>query len=508
MNGPRSTAPDGAEDLRGRFEELAPVILVDPAPVVRRGRRRRTAVRLGSGVGAVALVLAAVLLIRPGAAPSPVTAPPTPEAPGPVALQVVPEVLAPGGVVTAVLVAVEPNEATFGIAAEVDRWDGQEWDRVGETALCLVEWQCVATVTDRLDAVEDIGLGATPGTLGPATSLSTEGLADGWYRLVQRAAGEEPAATGVFEVRTGAPAAPPQPASDEVRLSVDPVLVPLDGGLASVRTHVPPGDDGTLTSEDIAAVDGDLEPTALVQRWDGTGWRDVVDLPVGERAADVGVEWGSPVGLPALEAGSYRLLRMRSVADPIWGVFTVTAAAPSLPRTTPAAGAGTDAEPGTTPSDAFAPDSPACVENAGRCLLGAWWRDVVAEAGAATGGGDHDYGVLLTDSVWVDDQRSLWLALFPAEAAPESTAELVVETTTQVGDVQVEAGRWAAPGQWDDGAEGRRLTCGGFVLTMSSTDLRPEEIDPLVESIATAMAGCPADLADLASRYPDYPPVP
>lgn len=503
-------APDGAEDLRERFAEAAPVILVDPEPVARRGRRRRAAVRAASGLGVVAAVLAVVLLVRPGgAATDPaVTGPPPPEPERSVALQVLPEVVEPGAVVTAVLVASEANSLTFGVAAEVDRWDGREWRRAGVVGLCLVDWQCVGTVTSQLDGVNDIGLSAVPGTPGEATLLSTEGLTEGWYRLVQRAALGAGVATGVFEVRSDALAAPPLPPEDDVRLTVDPVLVPPEGGVARVATQVPYGPDGTLTAEDIEEVDGALEPSALVQRWDGEEWRDVVDVPVLAREADLGVEWGSPVVLPALEEGSYRLVRTWPGEPAPWGVFTVTTGAAPLeqsqptlePSAEPDASAGDgDAVPG---EDVYAPDHPLCAEQAGRCLLEAWWRDVVAVAGIERGGGDHDFGLLLTDSVRMPDERTLMLTLFPAEAAPESATALTVETTTQVGDAEVEAGRW------DDGADGRRLTCGGFVLQTWSTDLAADEIDQVVGALAEAMADCPADVAGLAARYPEHPPVP
>lgn len=337
MNGHRSPTPDGAEDLRGRFEQVATVILVDPDPVVRRGRRRRAMARAGAGLGAVAAVLVVALLVRPdGATPGPVAGdPPPPEPDRPVAIQVVPEVVTPGDVVTAVLIANEANDLTFGVAAEVDRWDGDQWRRAGVVGLCLVEWQCVGTVTDQLGGVNDIGLGATPGAPGSSTVLSTEGLTDGWYRLVQRAARDKGLASGVFQVRSDARAAPPLPPQDEARLTVDPVLVPPEGGLARVTTQVPPDEDGNLTAEDIEAVDTVLDRSAQVQRWDGATWLDVVEVAVLEREADRGVEWGSPVALPALDEGSYRLVRARADGAPLWGVFTVTAGAPTLEQHAP-----------------------------------------------------------------------------------------------------------------------------------------------------------------------------
>lgn len=367
MTAHHSTAPhDDAEDLRVRFEEVAPVIVVDPEPVVRRGRRRRAVARAGASLGAIAAVLVVALLIQPGGGvigPA-VGTPPPPEPTRPVAIQVVPDVVAPGDVVTAVLVASEENDLTFGVAAEVEQWDGDEWRRAGAVGLCLVEWECVGTVTDRLDGVNDIGLGAAPGAPGPATVLNTDGLSDGWYRLVQEAALDEGVATGVFEVRTGASAAPPLPAEDQVRLTVDPALVPPDGGLVRVVTQVPAGPDGTLTAEDIEEVDSALDPSALVQRWDGEEWLDVVDVPVQPREPDLGVEWGSPVALPQLEEGSYRLVRVRAGEPAPWGVFTVTAGAPALDQPEPSE--GSQADPG---AEALRED-------------GLPWRDVVAEAGS------------------------------------------------------------------------------------------------------------------------------
>lgn len=514
MNAP-DPARDGAEGLRGRFEEVAPVIVVDPDPVIRRGRRRRATARGAAGLGVVAAVLAVAMFVLPGGGTTgpAVTTPPPPEPSRPVAVEVIPGVVAPGDVVMAVLVASEENDLTFGVAAEVERWDGREWRRAGVARLCLLEWECVGTVTDRLEAVEGIGLGAGPGTTGPATVLSTDGLSDGWYRLVQRAALDEGMATGVFRVRTGAPAAPPLPPRDDVRLIVDPVLVPPEGGLARVVTHVPAGPDGTLTAEDIERVDSALSPSALVQRWDGARWVDDMAVKVWPPEADLGPEWGSRIMLHSLEEGLYRLTRTRAGMTVPSDTFAVTAAAPALPMEEPEdwgpdesemdpAPQGSEVEPGDPPvEDVYSPDHPRCQEQPARCLLEAWWRDVVAQAGVERAGGDHDIGPVLTDSVRMAGQRYLMLTLFPAAAAPEGTAGLTVESTTRLGDATIEAGRW------DDGADGRRVTCGGFVLHARSTELVAGEIDHVIGQLARAMSDCPADLDALAARYPEIPAV-
>lgn len=333
MNDRRGTRTDDAGDLRGRFEEAAPVILVDPEPVARRARRRRAVTRAVAAVGAAAAVLAVVLLVRPGEpwTGPPADAPPPAEPGRAVSLAVLPRTVAPGDVVTAVLVANHPNDLTFGVEADVERWDGRAWRRAGVTGLCLAEWSCVSTVTDRLEGSESIGLGAAPGSPGPATLLSTEGLADGWYRLVQHAALRKGVATGVFEVRRDAAPAPPLPDPNGLRLVVEPPLVPPEGGLAAVITWVPAGDDGSLTAEEIEAVDRSFDPAVLVQRWDGDGWLDVVSVPTRERDDELGVEWGSPVTLPRLDEGAYRLVRTRADGTDAWGVLFVVPGAPALP---------------------------------------------------------------------------------------------------------------------------------------------------------------------------------
>lgn len=332
MNAHRDVPADEAADLRDRFEDVAPVITVDPAPVIRRGRRRRVVTWAGGALGAVAAVaVAVVLLARPGGeGPGPATTPPPPEEPGPVSILVVPGVVEPGGVVTAVLAANEENTLTFGVEAEVERWNGREWRPTGAAHMCLGDWSCIGRVVDRLDAVETIGLNAPVGRLGAATVLSTEGLADGWYRLIHRA-GRGQFATGVFEVRTGAPAAPPQPDRDAVRLAFEPALVPPEGGLARVTTLVPANPDGTLTAEDIEAVDAGLDPTARIERWDGARWLEVAEVPVLEPDAE-GAEWDHPFPLPPLDEGSYRVIRGGAGDVEAWGVFAVVAGAPDLPR--------------------------------------------------------------------------------------------------------------------------------------------------------------------------------
>ena len=320
-----STPVGDADALRDRLAHAAPTIVVDPDAVMRKAKRRRALVRVGTTAGVFVAILAAALVMRPwGGSSDPATmVSPPPEPSRPVEMQVVPDRVTPGDVVTVVLHANADNGLTFGVAAELERWDGAEWRPAGEVGLCLVEWGCVGTVTSRLEAVAAIGLGAVPGRPGPSTLMSTDGLSDGWYRVTQLAALGEGVATGVFEVRTGSNAAPPAPPGDEVRLSVEPALVSPDGGLVRVATLVPSGPDGNLTAEDIEQADASLASSALVQRWDGRAWLDVVDVSVEPREPSLGPEWGSRVTLPPLEEGSYRLVRERAGEPSAWGLFAV-----------------------------------------------------------------------------------------------------------------------------------------------------------------------------------------
>ncbi len=325
MTARHSTPLGDADALRDRLAHAAPTIVVDPEAVMRKARRRRALVRVGTTAGVFVVMLVAVLVMRPlggSQGPAAMVSPP-PEPSRPVEIQVVPGRVSPGDVVTVVLQANADNGLTFGVAAELDRWDGEQWRPVGEVGLCLVDWGCIGKATSRLEAVAAIGLGAVPGQPGPSTLMTTDGLSDGWYRVTQHAALGEGVATGVFEIRAGSNAAPPPPPADEVRLSVEPALVSPDGGLVRVATLVPSGPDGTLTAQDIEKADASLASSALVQRWDGQKWLDVVEVSVEPRGTDLGAEWGSLLTLPPLEEGSYRLVRERAGEPSAWGLFAV-----------------------------------------------------------------------------------------------------------------------------------------------------------------------------------------
>jgi hypothetical protein len=115
------------------------------------------------------------------------------------------EVVPPGGGDLPV-VLVDPTSGgdTWGVAAEVDWWDGSGWVRVDAARVCMDFWGCVGQIGG-VDAVEAIGLSAAP--VGPLTWIGADGLDPGWYRLTQTS-NEGTVAAGQFEVRPGAATVP------------------------------------------------------------------------------------------------------------------------------------------------------------------------------------------------------------------------------------------------------------------------------------------------------------
>ncbi|MBC7292272.1 MAG: hypothetical protein H5T83_13185, partial [Actinotalea sp.] len=315
-------APAPADPLRARFEAAAPAVAVDPDRIVRRGRRQRALARAGGVLGSLALVAVVLLVARPGGGPAPVAAAPPAEEVGDVSLWLsATEVPTGPATIVSALVAHTDTDAVFGVGAEVERWDGRAWWSHRLVGLCLAEWRCVAPLVADPEGfgVNDIGLSATPARPGPAQLMSTEGLEEGWYRLVQDAVLGGPSARAVFRVTDDAPPTPPVPSGDGVSLVVDPVLVPPTGGQVDLAVHVPPDASGTLTAEDIAEAEAQLADLAVVERWDGAGW-----VPVGEVEVPAPRDQASPVPLtlPALEPGPHRLVRGGPDGD-AWGVLWV-----------------------------------------------------------------------------------------------------------------------------------------------------------------------------------------
>lgn len=315
-----------ADPLRARFEAAAPPLHVDADRIVRRGRRRRGLVRAGGVLGSLVLVVAVLVVARPGVGAGPVAATPPPEPAADVSLWLsATEVPTGPATIVSALVAHADTDAVFGVGAELERWDGRGWRPHRLVGLCLAEWRCVGELVADPEgfAVNDIGLSATPERPGPAQSFSTDGLEEGWYRLVQGAALGGAPARAVFAVTDGAAATAPLPPTDRMSLVVEPVMVPPSGGRVDVAVVVLPDATGTTTSEDVAAAARALGDTAAVERWDGAAWAPVaeVEVPALSRAA---------VMLPALDEGAYRVVRAGPDGD-AFGTFWVTDQAPDLP---------------------------------------------------------------------------------------------------------------------------------------------------------------------------------
>lgn len=303
-----------ARNLRARYAAAIPDVPVDPAPIVQRGRRRRRLTRLGGAVAAGAAVIAVVigvLVLRPGDGVQPATTPPPAEAPGPFSLWLSAEQVPPGGVeLVAVLVNHEGGDATFGVPATVERWDGGSWNLHRRMNVCLDHWHCTATMyppgAAEVQGSDDIGIGATIEQPGPVERFSTDGLEPGWYRVSQEAYGGA-VARGVFQVVEGAPTPAPLWPTDVPAISVQPAVV-RPGRTVTLTPLVPSKPDGSLSYEDIEAVVEDLGTTASVERWDGSAWGQVADIalepPSGEQT------YFEMLGaVPDLEPGSYRLVR-------------------------------------------------------------------------------------------------------------------------------------------------------------------------------------------------------
>jgi hypothetical protein len=257
----------------------------------------------------IRLVLA-VLLVGVVAACGPssgedVTGPP-PEPAAPIELWLSATRVPPGdSELVAVLVAHEEVDATFGVAAKVERWDGAAWVARGSISMCLDHWHCTAEVSTGAGAGgPDIGLGASPEYPGSPERFRTAGLEVGWYRLSQEA-NEGLVATGVFQVVADASEPTPLVATDAPALSVSPILLSPGGQEVAVSPLVPPV-NGSLSAADLDAAMADASDTATVERWDGAGWVPILEV-------GLAIPTGGPVrdrtaSLRLLPEGSYRVV--------------------------------------------------------------------------------------------------------------------------------------------------------------------------------------------------------
>jgi hypothetical protein len=216
------------------------------------------------------------------------------------------ERVAPGPVeLVAVLVNHEGVEATFGVHAKVDRWEGGEWLLYGDLVMCMDHWHCTARVQPPggVEAVPDIGLSAQPGSPGPVERFTTDGLDVGWYRISQEA-NEGIVAAASFEIAENASVPAPLVPIDSPAISVTPAVVSPDGGEVYLYPLIPVP-TGAQSREDVVEAIRGLSEVARIERWDGSSWVEVGEIRLREADDDL----ARSAALPPLLEGEYRLVR-------------------------------------------------------------------------------------------------------------------------------------------------------------------------------------------------------
>jgi len=214
-------------------------------------------------------------------------------------------------------------DATFGVAATVDRWDGDEWIPHGKLVMCMDHWHCTSRIepTGGDGAVPAIGLSASVGNPGPVERFTTDGLDVGWYRISQ-VANEGITAAAIVEVAAAAPEPAPLVSVDDPAISVTPVLLPPSGAQIDLYPLIP-APSGSQSRQDIERAISGLSETAFIERWSGGGWESAGEVQLHEIQGD---SLPRSAELPALEEGVYRLLRRGPDVDHV-GHFWVDAAA-------------------------------------------------------------------------------------------------------------------------------------------------------------------------------------
>jgi len=294
-------APVPLEEMRERAQQPP---RLGPAPRTRRERVIARAVALAVFIGLAAFGWQALSSLGDG--PAGVGNVPPPLSNSPVSLWLSAERVAPGPVeLVAMLVDHEGVDATFGVHATVDRWDGREWVSYGELVMCMDHWHCTAQIQSQGGVgVPDIGLGPRLGSPGPVERFTTDGLDVGWYRISQ-IANEGVVASAILEIAADAPATTPLVSVDVPAISVSPALEATAGGEVFLYPLIPTPPSGSQSREDIQRAIAGLSETAAIERWDGSKWERVgrVELSPG------GDSLARTAQLPALPQGAYRLVR-------------------------------------------------------------------------------------------------------------------------------------------------------------------------------------------------------
>jgi hypothetical protein len=266
--------------------------------------------RVIAGVVAIAVFVAVVafgwrVFTTAGDETSPGDPPPALPA-SPFSLWLSAERVPPGPVdVVAILVNHEGSDATFGVFATVDRWDGREWVPYGALVMCMDHWHCTARVQSpgEIDGVPDLGLSAEPGMSGPVERFTTDRLDLGWYRISQEA-NEGIVAAAVFEIAEGALAPAPLVSIQAPAISVSPVLVSPDGAEIYLYPLIP-APTGAQSREDVLEAIRGLSEVGRIERWNGSTWKAVGEIELSEADEDL----ARSAELPPLPEGEYRLLR-------------------------------------------------------------------------------------------------------------------------------------------------------------------------------------------------------
>jgi hypothetical protein len=204
----------------------------------------------------------------------------------------------------AALVNHDGVDATFGVFATIDRWDGRVWRPYRELLMCLNGWNCddPSAVGGAL-SIPDGGLTAKPGSVGSPQRFTTEGLSRGWYRITQHA-NEDIVAQAIFEVAVdAAPIAPLDPI-DQPAISVTPIVVSPEGATVELGPLVP-STNGTSRDDVAQAVEG-MEELVAVEQWDGVAWQSVGTITLHSSLVD---ELVRNADVPALTVGEYRFVR-------------------------------------------------------------------------------------------------------------------------------------------------------------------------------------------------------
>ncbi|MGD9797317.1 MAG: hypothetical protein AB7H43_11930 [Acidimicrobiia bacterium] len=228
---------------------------------------------------------------------------PPPLDPGDYSLWMSASTAPPDTELVAVLVNQGDGADTFGILAEVQRWEGGRWRTHRQLAMCMDHWHCTAEPVERVTDLPAIGLSPSAGGSGPIERFRTSGLDDGWYRI-SHTSNEGSVAAGLLQVMSGAPRPAPLAPTDVPSLSVAPPLLAGAPSTLQLFPLVPPT-DGQLTGADLAAAVSGLAGAMALQRWTGLDWQTTDSVDVRTDGSD---RLTRLVTVPSLADGEYRLI--------------------------------------------------------------------------------------------------------------------------------------------------------------------------------------------------------